>query len=146
MTVEQHTAGCFDHLLPSELKCFYFGFKWDSRKVWTLPVTSEMIARAELNWHLSLPFWSVEPHKIQFNLSPLEVLRNPEAHPEHFARILQADLRYPIDTMWNVDRFIILDGMHRLARAYRESIEQVSWRRIPREHIPEIMVPYVSEA
>jgi len=42
------------------------------------------------------------------NFSPIEVIKNKSVSPEDYKRIIKADLRYPI----------IIDGMHRLSKAF----------------------------
>jgi hypothetical protein len=108
----------FEHI-PPELREFFFSFDWDPEKVWAVDVSVESIPRTELDWHLDLPFWSSSDEKPLFDIVPNDVFSNKSKFPEHFERIQSADLAYPIDVMWNRDRFVILDGMHRLARLTR---------------------------
>ena len=71
-----------------------------------------------------------------FNLKPNDVIRNPGKHPFHDNRIAEADLSYPLEMMFTVDRFAILDGIHRLAKYAMQGIEEVRVRIIPAEFLP----------
>ena len=128
-------SGPFDDILPGELKAFFFDFDWDPKKVWSLDIPVTEIARKELDWHLTLPFWSTEESKPLFDVVPNDVLSFPNKYPEHFSRVLNADISYAIDLMWTVDRLLILDGMHRLARLKLDNIESVMIREVPRSMI-----------
>ena len=49
------------------------------------------------------------------NLSPYEVILDKNKSIEHYNRIIKSDLRYPIIIN---KKYQIIDGMHRLAKAY----------------------------
>lgn len=49
------------------------------------------------------------------DLSPYEVIQNKNKSIEHYNRIINSDLRYPIIIN---EEYQIIDGMHRLAKAY----------------------------
>ncbi len=51
---------------------------------------------------------------------------------------MNADLTYPIDIMENKGRWLILDGLHRLMKAYSLGMKKVVVRKVPRELIPQI--------
>jgi hypothetical protein len=53
--------------------------------------------------------------------------------------MLRADLSYPIDIMENKGRWLILDGLHRLVKAYKNGQKTVKVRKIPRERTSEIL-------
>ena len=52
---------------------------------------------------------------------------------------MKADLKYPIDIMENKGRWLILDGLNRLMKAYLLKMKTVKVRIIPRDKIPEIL-------
>ena len=105
--------------LPTILKNHILPFDWDNSKVWNLEAQSITIERCKLDYLLELPFWSSLPKVgMTFDISPLEVINNPEATPHQFERLMNADLSYPIDMLSYENRTWILDGIHRLAKAY----------------------------
>jgi len=54
---------------------------------------------------------------VWFQVTPREVLSHPEAHPEHADRVASADLSYPLHVVLRHQRWLILDGIHRLVKA-----------------------------
>ena len=121
--------------LPPELRDWYFPFNWDLDRLWSLDVPTEMRDMSALDWHFHVPIWSIAKG-MHFDLRPVEVLQNPGLHPRHDRRIDETDISYPIDMMFTVDRFAIIDGIHRLAKYQKLGIRDVKVRIIPREMIP----------
>lgn len=91
----------------------------------------------ELAWHFDIPFhW----HRGGvYNLKSREIIENPRKYKEEYDRTMKADMKYPIDIMENKGRWLILDGLHRLMKAYIQGMKKVSVRVIPRDKIPEIV-------
>lgn len=90
----------------------------------------------ELSWHFDIPFWDEGG---TYNLTPREVIDNPEAHKEEYERIMRADISHPIDIMENKGKWLILDGLHRLVKLFISGEKSVKVRKIPRDKIPEIL-------
>ena len=124
--------------IPVAMRGFYFDFNWSNALVWALEAPVEEVPLAELIWHLEIPIWSTVLGESRFDLKPRDVLHDPSLHPVHYQRLLDVDTRYPLDSMWTTDRFVILDGIHRLARLAREGAQTARVRRIPRSDIPRI--------
>lgn len=102
---------------------------YDTVHVWELmkdaPVKN--IAVADIEDSLDQPQWDGE-------ISARDVLRDPEAYPEHTTRINNADLSFPILVVGDkIGNIIIADGMHRLAKAYRDGIHYVNIQHIPKK-------------
>ena len=114
-----------------------FDFAWDSKKVWALHEAKREMDIEELIWHFDIPFWEIKDTD-DYNLTPWEVIKEPHIHSAHYKKIQQADLKYPIDIMKNKGRWLILDGLHRLMRAYIQGQKTVQVRKIPRDMIPKI--------
>lgn len=123
---------------PQIIKDTGFDFAWDDKKVWELPIEAEEIPIDELLWHLEIPVWETEGTD-DWNLTPAQVLQNPEKEPSHSKKIAEINLQYPIDIMWNKGRWTLLDGYHRLARAHQLEQKNVKVRKIPRDYIPQII-------
>lgn len=115
-----------------------FDFHWSSKKVWALDEPVVDMPIDDLLWHFDIPFWDTEGTD-EYNLKPWELIEHPEQEPSHYKKIQAADLRYPIDIMMNKGRWLILDGLHRLVKAYLEGKKVVHVRKIPQERIPEIL-------
>jgi hypothetical protein len=122
--------------IPQIIKDVGFDFDWSEDKVWALNVPTEDMDIQELTWHFDIPFlWE---NRV-YNLTPHEVINNPEAHKEEYDRTMRADLSHPIDIMEHKGRWLILDGLHRLMKSSIMDAEKVHVRKISREYIPQIL-------
>jgi hypothetical protein len=121
--------------LPPIIKQVGFDFNWDERKVWAIDAPTETIATEELAWHLDIPFLWTKPDGF-YDLTPRSVLGHPDQYPEEYARMLNANLRYPIDIMQKGEQWVILDGLHRLMKAVLQERDTVTVRKIPTAVIP----------
>lgn len=122
--------------IPQIIKDVGFDFDWSEPKVWALEVPVEEISADELSWHFDIPFWGENG---TYNLTPREVIDNPQTHKEEYERTMRVDTSHPIDIMENKGRWLILDGLHRLAKQVISGEKTVIVRKIPRDKIPEIL-------
>ena len=122
-------------LLPPEMRDWYFPFDWNLEKLWALDLPSETRNISELRWHFDIPVWASAKGR-HFDLCPREVLKHPGRYQHHDSTIESVEISYPIEVMYTVDRFAILDGMHRLASYEKQGVSEVKVRVIPREMIP----------
>ncbi|HEY4523689.1 MAG TPA: hypothetical protein VJK04_02340 [Candidatus Paceibacterota bacterium] len=123
--------------LPDVIKEVGFNFDWEEEKVWRLNIPVTEMDIEKLTWHFDMPFhW----HKGGlYNLKSRDIIDKPEEYKEEYERTMRADLKYPIDIMENKGKWLILDGLHRLMKAYILGTRKVNVRIIPREKIPEIL-------
>jgi len=89
-------------------------FHWDVRKLWAADLPTVELDVAELSWLLDLPFWTVDQRT---DVRPIEVASNPTAFADEYSRTMCADLSYPINVIWLRNRWVVLDGLHRLLKA-----------------------------
>lgn len=123
--------------MPQIIKDVGFDFSWDEKKVWALDLPVTEMDIKELEWHFDVPFlWE---HGEIYNLTPREVMTHSDQHPEEHKRTLESDMKFPIDIMENKGRWLILDGLHRLMKAYLQGQKMVRVRIVPREMIPKII-------
>lgn len=123
-----------NNIAPKEITDIWVDFQWDTKKMWELDLPVEVMEIATLEWHLDFPLW--EKGTQFYKLSPNEVLKNPGRYVSHFLNVLSADLRFPIDIIWWRKRWIILDGVHRLAKQKYFNYRKVYVRKIPHQAIP----------
>ncbi len=109
-----------------------FDFDWKEEKVWELDVPVEEISLDELSWHFDIPFWG------DYDLKPIDVIKDPSKYDSEYKRIMDSDLQYPLDIMFWKGRYLLLDGLHRLAKAKILGLKTVKVRKIPQEAIPQI--------
>jgi len=124
--------------LPAIIKEVGFDFSWDERKVWDLNVPTEDIPMTDLIWHFGIPFIWSKPDGY-YDVTPQQVIDHPDQFPEEYRRTLAADTQYPIDIMYWRNRWLILDGLHRLMRSAIEGKAMVAVRKIPKSAIPQII-------
>lgn len=121
--------------LPEIIKEVGFDFSWDVRKVWELDVPTGDMPIEELTWHFDIPFIWSKPDGY-YDVKPSEVIEHPDQHPEEYERTMQADTSYPIDVMYWRERWLILDGLHRLMKQSINGVDTVHVRKIPETAIP----------
>lgn len=124
--------------LPDIIKEVGFDFSWDERKVWELDVPEEEMSIDELTWHFDVPFIWSKPNGY-YDVNPREVIEHPDQHTEEYERTMQSDTNYPLDIMYWKERWLILDGLHRLMKQAIQGAESVRVRKIPKEAIPLIL-------
>ena len=124
--------------MPDIIKEVGFDFRWDNKKVWALDVPVSSMDIKDLLWHFDYPFhWDLGE---KYNLTSKEILDNPEKYKSEYERTLKADLKHPIDVMHYKGRWLIVDGLHRLMKAYLLGMKEVQVRKIPEERIDEIKI------
>lgn len=122
--------------IPKSVLEYGFDFSWDEEEVWKLMYPMEEIDISELEWHFEIPFW--EWNDGHYNLTPNQVLNDPEKYADQYERIMNSDISYPIDIMENKGRYVILDGLHRLVKCKILRMNKVNVRIIPHSEIKNI--------
>jgi len=124
---------------PKIIEDLGFNFKIDFEKLWKLEVPITEINIEELVWHFDIPFWEKDDTD-DWNLTPWEVLNQTGESKEHQKKVEEANLEYPIDIMKNKDKWLVLDGLHRLAKAYKLGHKKIKVRIISPEKIREVTI------
>jgi hypothetical protein len=107
---------------------------WRLEHLWALDLPKEVVDIDELAWLLDLPLWQLDGRR--FQVSPTEVLREQERFRAHIERAMASELEFPIVLTHYRDRWVILDGYHRLLKAVilakrrslRSAWRSMSWR------------------
>ena len=124
--------------VPDSLRHVYFDFHWSQEKLWALETEKSELAMAELEWALGLPIWASDPPEKIFDLAPRQVLENPEKFPGHWKRIREADTSFPIHVMLWKNKWLIMDGFHRLLRLKADGANKVNVYKVPASAIENI--------
>jgi len=123
--------------IPKVIKNNCLDIQWSNKKVWQIKAPIEKMAIADLEWQFKIPFWHTQ--KGRYTISPQEVIDNPNKYPDNYKRIMDSDLRHPIDIMKNrKGKWEILDGLHRLVKARLKGYTEVDVRKIPESEIGNI--------
>ena len=120
--------------LPSHLRGVFFHWLWETTRVWSLPTPTSQLPMHALTWHLDLTVWTTVRGEPRFDLAPATVLADPVGHARHWGKIQEADLSYPLELFRNGERWVILDGYHRLARHALQGTDHVPVRLHPDEY------------
>lgn len=117
--------------LPPELADWFFPFNWNVQELWNVEGKIEQRDLTSLLWHLDYPFWSsVQGKGILFDIRPKTVLENMDTYPWHKERIYKADLNYPLIISEYKGKEIIMDGLHRFAKASLQDEKIITIRMI----------------
>ena len=109
--------------IPAALRGWLLPIDWDRERLWALDLPYRRLELEELHWHLELPWWS--RGGVWFQVIPKDFLADPRAHPEHADRVANADLSYPLHVVFRRQRRLILDGIHRLAKAAMLGLSEI---------------------
>jgi hypothetical protein len=71
----------------------------------------------DLVWNFDLPLWDKDGTD-DWNLTPREVINKIAGSTAHQNRVAQADLQYPILLTEKDGKWLIIDGAHRLVKAF----------------------------
>lgn len=113
----------------------YFRSSWETRNLWRLEIPRKSLRIEELTWHLDYPFCSSDPPSPLFDLTPRVLMENPLLFPQHWRRVLDADLSFPIHMSRFGRRWVILDGIHRLLKSITTGRIVMECSLVPREHL-----------
>ncbi len=109
-----------------------------NEKVWALniPITKMLIST--LNWQFDIPFWKHGNKK--YAITPNQVISNKSKYSYQFNRIMNADLKYPIDITKNhKGKWEILDGLHRLVKARIIGLTTVNVRKVSSKQLKKLL-------
>ena len=122
-------------LTPDHLCGIWPDVDWNNARLHALELPSETVPVDALTWILEHPIWSSKPPAPLFDLRPSDVIAEPHAHPEHARRIDEADLRWPLLVHELNGRLVVIDGLHRLARAQQAGRDAVHVQRVTRAQL-----------
>lgn len=116
-----------------------FDFDWNEKKVWQLNLPVSEIGIGELVWHFDIPFCADSETGGKYGLKPRQIIDDPVRFAKEYEKTMAADLSYPLDVMENKGKKLLLDGLHRLMKAYINGQKTVKARIVPRSKILEII-------
>lgn len=111
---------------------------WEDEKIWALDMPVSEMEVSELEWHLDCPFWESDNGE-RYTVTPRQVIEKFEGTTKEQEKVKQADTKYPIDIYFNKDKWLILDGLHRLVKLYAGGADKVNVRIISEDKLPLIL-------
>jgi hypothetical protein len=115
---------------PSSLRRYLLDFEWDRHRLWELPLQEESMPVLNLAWQLQLPWWRMQGRP--FAITPHQVAASPHRHLKHYSRTLNADLHKCLHVTYRAERWVVLDGIHRLLKAWRLGLHEVRVGKVER--------------
>jgi hypothetical protein len=120
---------------PPDILAVGFDFAWDVKLLWALDLPVQTVPVDDLLWHFDVRFLWSSPDGY-YDLTPRQVMGQPELYPEQQLRVQQADTNYPIDIMFYRGHWVILDGLHRLMKLVLAGCATAQVRKVPRSAVP----------
>jgi hypothetical protein len=103
-------------MMPDTLREVFPPYRWQLAKLWELELKVEPVEIADLVWMFDLPLWQLDGDR--FRVTPNQVAETPMNFRAHYQRVMDADLDFPINLVAYRGRLVVLDGVHRLAKAH----------------------------
>jgi hypothetical protein len=119
---------------------------------------------SELVHHLKYKSWEYKNEGVA-DISPLDVLENPKKNKryvKHYNRIINADMQYPIlvyvvkndddnadadiSNSNNQESTVIVDGLHRLSRAFMEKHPTIDVRYVTNKQLEKVFITNVDSS
>jgi hypothetical protein len=129
--------------IPDSLKGWVLPIDWDRELLWALDMPVSTIALEDLRWHFDLPWWRAG--RRWFQVRPADFLARPSDHPEHERRVAEVNLTYALHVIRRRGHWLIMDGIHRLARAEQLGWETIAVRILEPADIRRIAVPRLAD-
>ncbi len=111
---------------------------WEEKKIWALELPVIEMNITDLIWHFDAPFWPNDDGE-RWTVTPWDVIHQKKGTTKEQKNVEKSDLNYPIDIIKNKERWLILDGIHRLVKAHKQGHKKIKVRIIPRKRLPEIL-------
>ena len=125
--------------VPPIVQKYGYDLPKDTEKVWALDIPVVEIPIEDITWHFSIPFWGVKD--AYYSITVNDVIKNKDAYPEHYKRIINSETTYPVDLLDNREingKLLMLDGLHRTVKLYLEGQKTIKAHIVSRNLIPQI--------
>ncbi|MDP2946915.1 MAG: hypothetical protein Q8N88_02270, partial [Nanoarchaeota archaeon] len=106
----------------------------DVGKIQTLDLPIVDFEIDKLIWNFDLPFWEKDGTD-DWNLTPRDVINKIGGSAGHQERVEQADLQFPILLLNKNDKWLIIDGVHRLVKAFQMGYKTIKAKIVSTEII-----------
>ncbi len=116
---------------PEEIN---FDFIFEYSKIWKLDISDEEMPIEEFKQNLDIAYLEKEGTD-DWNLTLQELISAPEKQPEHYKKIKNVQMKYPIEIYFFKGSWKILDGVHRYCRVIMEGKKTVRVRKVTKEMI-----------
>src|SRR5688572_15298188 len=115
---------------------FDFG-DWDEKKAWEFDLPSETMDLNRFLWLFDVPFYHADDGR-KHVISAWDILHKKPGSTNEQRRLKEADESIPIIVLYHNNKWFVLDGIHRLIKAYQKGEQKIATRVFPEERLPEI--------
>lgn len=105
----------------------------DAEKLASLPIPVVDFEIKDLLWNFDLPLWGTDGES--WNLTPRDVINNVPGSAAQRKRVETVDMKYPILIHKKNEKWLIIDGVHRLVWAYLNGQQTIQTKIISEELI-----------
>jgi hypothetical protein len=124
---------------PAALTDAFPKFAWNVDELWRVNRPARNHPVTDFDWLMSLPLWRWRGQR--FVLAPAQVLADRNTYRAHVDKAWAADLSYPVHVTFHNERWVILDGYHRLLKAHLLGVRtipavEVTPADLAKENIP----------
>ena len=117
---------------PKILEDVGFDIYVDTSKLRDLPLSIQQMNINDLIWCFDFPVWEKDGTD-DWNLTPWEVIKSDVGTVEHRKKVDEVDMQYPIVIIPNKDKWVVLDGIHRLVKAYELGNKTIKVKKLSKE-------------
>jgi len=119
---------------PEIITRYWYSIDWSVRDLWAMDLPQTTMPIDTLIWHLDVPVWPDAKGR-PYRVSPRDVVTQRAENEAEFARVMAADLSYPIDVIDRGGRYMILDGIHRLTKHWLAGGREMRVRVAPQDAV-----------
>ena len=102
--------------IPKSLKKAGYEIYCDAEKLGSLNIPLVDFEIGNLIWNFDLPLWGKDGES--WNLTPRDVINEISGSAGQRKRVESVDMTYPILVIEKNGKWLIIDGVHRLVKAY----------------------------
>ena len=88
----------------------------------------------KLLWNFDLPLWEKDGTD-DWNLTPREVINKIPESTTHQQRVVKSDLQFPILLTQKNGKYLVIDGVHRLVKAFEAGHKTIKAKIFTTEQI-----------
>lgn len=110
--------------IPKILRDAGYEIYCDAEKLGALDIPIVDFEIKKLIWNFDLPLWGKDNES--WNLTPWDVINKVPGSESQQERVMNADMRYPILVLKKNGKWLIVDGVHRLVKAYIDGQKTIS--------------------
>ncbi|TSC51819.1 MAG: hypothetical protein LiPW41_766 [Parcubacteria group bacterium LiPW_41] len=122
-----------DSKIPKALREVGYEMYCDAEKLGSLDIPVVEFEIKDLIWNFDLPLWGKDGES--WNLTPWDVINKAPGSANQRKRVENVDMSYPILITKENERWLIIDGVHRLAKAHLDNQQTIRAKIISKDLI-----------